>query len=84
MNKTISINNQEDGRIYYVKKALEIFKDEPLTGYGLATFGSAATQTYSSPTYEQYNITWNFYSDNEYIQILAETGVIGLLLIFTF
>ena len=82
-NETISLS-QEDGRIYYVKKALEIFKDEPLTGYGLATFGSAATQTYSSPIYEQYNITWNFYSDNQYIQILAETGVIGLLLIFIF
>ncbi|MDM5157040.1 O-antigen ligase family protein [Bacillus sp. DX1.1] len=76
--------SKEDGRIYYVKKALEIFQDKPITGYGFGTFGDAATQTYSSPIYEQYKITWNFYSDNQYIQILAETGIVGTILIFTF
>ncbi|MDM5190553.1 O-antigen ligase family protein [Bacillus sp. DX4.1] len=76
--------SKEDGRIYYVKKTLEIFQDKPITGYGFGTFGDAATQTYSSPIYEQYKITWNFYSDNQYIQILAETGIVGTILIFTF
>lgn len=83
--ETVELSKQ-DGRIYYVKKAVEIFKDKPITGYGFGTFGDAATQTHSSPIYKQYNITWNFYSDNQYIQILAETGLIGVILcaIFAF
>ncbi|MED2930766.1 O-antigen ligase family protein [Bacillus wiedmannii] len=72
--------SKQDGRIYYVQKALEIFRDKPITGYGFGTFGDAATQTYSSPIYKSYNITWNFYSDNQYVQILAETGLIGVIL----
>ncbi|MGG1676512.1 O-antigen ligase family protein [Neobacillus sp. NRS-1170] len=74
--------SSESGRIYYVKKAIEIFKDHPLIGTGFGTFGGAATLTYSSPVYEEYNIDRNFYSDNQYILILAETGALGMLSIF--
>ncbi|AXO95508.1 O-antigen ligase family protein [Bacillus cereus] len=81
--ETVELSKQ-DGRIYYVKKALEIFQDKPITGYGFGTFGDAATQTYSSPIYKIYNITWNFYSDNQYIQLLAETGILGTILILIF
>lgn len=73
-----------DGRVYYVKKSIEVFKDRPIIGYGFATFGGAATMTYSSPIYKQYGIAWNFYSDNQYIQLLAETGIIGIILIGIF
>lgn len=73
-----------DGRVFYVKKAIEVFRDRPILGYGFATFGGAATQTYSSPIYKDYGIAWNFYSDNQYIQILAETGVVGTALIILF
>lgn len=73
-----------DGRVYYVKKAVEVFKDRPIIGYGFATFGGAATQTFSSPIYQKYGIAWNFYSDNQYIQVLAETGMIGTALIVLF
>lgn len=73
-----------DGRAYYVKKAIEVFKDRPIVGYGFGTFGGAATQTYSSPIYKHYGIGWNFYSDNQYIQILAETGIVGTVLIILF
>jgi putative inorganic carbon (hco3(-)) transporter len=76
--------SSKDGRIFYVKKAVEILHDKPVTGYGFATFGSAATQTYSSPIYKKYGIKWNFYSDDQYIEILAETGLIGFILILIF
>lgn len=72
------------GRVYYVKKAIEVFKDKPIIGYGFGTFGGAATQTYSSPIYEKYDIPWIFYSDNQYIQILAETGIAGTILMAIF
>lgn len=80
-NENMELSNA-DGRVYYVKKSIEVFKDRPVIGYGFATFGGAATQTYSSPIYDQYDIKWNFYSDNQYIQILAETGIVGTVLIF--
>jgi putative inorganic carbon (hco3(-)) transporter len=67
------------GRIYYVKKALEVLKDNPVIGSGYATFGGSATLKYSSPIYKHYHINYNFYSDNQYVLILAETGVLGVL-----
>src|SRR5690606_12678182 len=73
-----------DGRVYYVKKAIEVFKDKPIIGHGFGTFGGAATQTYSSPIYDKYNISWDFYSDNQYIQIFAETGIAGTILMAVF
>ncbi|ETI69671.1 O-antigen ligase family protein [Neobacillus vireti] len=73
-----------DGRVYYFKKSLEVLKDRPLMGYGFGTFGGAATLIYSSPIYKQYGIIGNFYSDNQYTQVIAETGVIGILLLAAF
>lgn len=81
--KTIGMSSTS-GRVYYVKKAIEAFKDKPIIGHGFGTFGGSATITYSSPIYEKYGITWNFYSDNQYIQILAETGIIGTALMAIF
>jgi O-antigen ligase len=73
--------SSSSGRIYRVKKAIEIFKDHPVIGTGFATFGGAATITYSSPIYKHYGINTNFYSDNQYILILVETGIVGMLAI---
>ena len=74
--------SEGSGRIFRVKKSIEIFKDHPIIGTGFATFGGAATLAYSSPIYKHYGIDFNFYSDNQYILILAETGVLGMLAIF--
>ncbi|SFB25466.1 MULTISPECIES: O-antigen ligase [unclassified Bacillus (in: firmicutes)] len=70
-----------DGRIYYVTKAIEVFKDHPIIGTGFGTFGGAATLAYSSPIYDDYDIGFNFYSDNQYILTLAETGILGVLIL---
>lgn len=69
------------GRLYYVEKSVEIFKDHPVIGTGFGTFGGAATLAYSSPIYEEYGIDWEFYSDNQYILLLTETGIVGVLAI---
>ncbi|WP_226085929.1 O-antigen ligase family protein [Mesobacillus sp. S13] len=73
-----------DGRIYYVTKAIEVFKDHPIIGTGFGTFGGAATLAYSSPIYDEYEIGFNFYSDNQYILTLAETGIVGVLILTVF
>ncbi|MCP8969651.1 O-antigen ligase family protein [Ectobacillus ponti] len=76
--------SQGNGRIYYFKKALEVFKDKPVIGHGFSTYGSAATVTYGSPIYEKYQIPTTFYADNQYAVILAETGAVGMLLMLIF
>ena len=80
----------QSGRIFYLKKGFEVFRDYPITGSGFGTFGGAATLSYDSPIYDEYGIRSdiyggkNFYSDNQYIQVIAETGVIGVILFAAF
>lgn len=76
--------SSEWGRLYIVKKGLQIFQDHPLIGTGFATFGDSATLTYSSPIYQEYQLSEGIYTDNQYIQILTETGVIGTILFVGF
>lgn len=76
----------ESGRVFYIKKGFEVLRDYPITGAGFGTFGGSATLSYDSPIYKKYGIRSdiyggkNFYSDNQYIQIIAETGAVGVVL----
>lgn len=74
----------EWGRLYVLIKGLEIFKDHPIMGTGLATFGDSATLSFSSPIYQEYKIGERMYTDNQYIQILVQTGVLGFLAVLAF
>ncbi|WP_081626212.1 O-antigen ligase family protein [Caldibacillus debilis] len=65
------------GRIYIVKKGLEIFMDHPWIGTGFATFGDSATLVRSSPIYEKYRLSEGIYTDNQYIQIVVQSGLAG-------
>ena len=59
-----------------------IFKDHPIIGTGFDTFGDSATLSYPSPIYDKYHIGdgIHVYSDNQYIQVIAQTGIIGVVL----
>lgn len=80
----------ESGRFFYIKKGFEIFKVYPVAGSGFGSFGGSATLSYGSPIYDHYGIRSDiyggkyFYSDNQYIQIITETGVIGVILFAAF
>lgn len=76
--------SSQDGRLYLIQVGLEIFKDHPIIGTGFGTFGDSAAVANSSPIYKQYGITYNIYSDNQYIQIIAQTGIVGVLLFGSF
>ncbi|WP_438315690.1 O-antigen ligase family protein [Sporosarcina sp. FA9] len=79
-----------NGRLFYLKKGFEIWNDYRITGAGFGTFGGAATISYGSPLYKDYEIDLSIYfenkiySDNQYIQVIAETGVVGVALFATF
>lgn len=80
----------ESGRFYYINKGFEIFKEYPIAGSGFGSFGGSATLSYGSPIYDHYGIRSDiyggkfFYSDNQYIHVITETGVIGVVLFAAF
>jgi putative inorganic carbon (hco3(-)) transporter len=71
--------SQSSGRLFIVKKGFEVFKDYPIMGTGFSTFGDSASLSRISHISAKYEINRQFYSDNQYIQIIVQTGVLGVL-----
>lgn len=73
---TINANDPTNGRTHFWSVALEVIRHHPITGAGLGAFGMAYTQFDSSSgavlRLEQVH--------NDYLQVLADTGVIGAAL----
>lgn len=72
-------NSRRDGRLFIVTKGFEIFTDHPIAGTGFGTFGDSATLNLGSPIYDDYDLNREFYSDNQYIQIIVQTGTLGVI-----
>ena len=72
-------------RIYLLKIAIDIIHDYPVAGVGFKQWGNAA-----SSYKERYTENWTFtpayraHAHNEYLNIAAETGLIGLFLFVFF
>lgn len=77
---TTAANSKVNGRLYIIKKGLVIFKDYPMIGTGFGTFGSAASRMITPDIYSKYDLNTSFYSDNEYIKVVVETGIIGTII----
>lgn len=77
-------NSSADGRIFVILKGLEIFMDHPVFGTGFGTYGSAGSQMVTPELYEEYGLYENLYSDNEYIKVFVETGILGTLIYIAF
>lgn len=54
-------------RSYYIKLGITIFKENPILGIGISNFGS----------YLLNEVGYSTYAHNNYIEILATTGIIG-------
>ncbi len=73
--------SKTDGRIYKIKKGLEVVKDNLLLGSGFGSMGDAASLMHTpKDNYLKYHIDEKFYMDNEYMKNFAETGIIGIVL----
>ena len=66
-------------RGYHWGDILKIWRDFPIFGSGLGTFGSLSAK-YKS-VFSQAKFT---YAHNDYLQLLAETGIFGFLSVFLF
>ncbi|MBR2489840.1 MAG: O-antigen ligase family protein [Clostridia bacterium] len=69
-----------DGRLFMIKKGLQIFADHPVFGTGFGTYGSAGSRMVTPELYKEYDLAPNLYADNEYIKVIVETGILGVLM----
>lgn len=79
-NDNIIESSKYNGRLYSINKGLEIFKNYPIIGTGFGSYGSSASLNTESKIYDNYKIIENFYTDNDYIKVLVETGLIGFII----
>jgi O-antigen ligase len=75
-------NNQDDftnGRIHFWQVAVRIFLDHPILGAGLDAFGTVFTR------YDTWNGIYRVeQAHNDYLQILADAGVVGFACVAAF
>lgn len=69
----LRVNQNAIQRFAFFEDGLELFRRSPVVGLGLGAFASAANSVQSFYYYTKY-------THNHYIQVLAETGLVGLVL----
>ena len=75
----------KDGRIYKIMVGIKVFKDYPVIGSGFGTFGDSASLMINPiDFYEKYDLEDKFYSDNQYLTIIVECGILGTVLMAAF
>ncbi|MDL4838887.1 O-antigen ligase family protein [Aquibacillus rhizosphaerae] len=67
------------GRVMIIKNGMKVFIDNPIIGSGFGTYGDSATKSFGTPIADEYDIRESFYSDGQYTQIIAQTGILGVL-----
>ena len=77
-NTTINFSQDEGNRsrVRYLKQAFESFKENPIFGVG---YGNWKIESIKYDALEMRDYVVQYYSHNDYIQILAEIGIFGLL-----
>lgn len=65
-------------RLWYLKAAAEMWWDRPLTGVGAGAYGDAHTQ------YQGRVVSAGVSAHNFYVQVLAELGIVGFMLLMWF
>lgn len=76
--------SMKNGRLFNINLGFKIWKTKPLFGTGFATYGTAGSSVVIPKLYKQYNLSDDFYSDNQYIAIFVETGLFGTLMFAMF
>lgn len=73
-----------DGRIWSFNNAMEIFRTSPLLGTGPGTYGGQTAIYYNSPIYLrglQNGYVALPYTDNQWLEIFVQVGLLGTILI---
>lgn len=75
------IDSSLDGRFWSYINGVYLFKKYPILGTGPGSYGGKLAQNYASPVYLQgiqNGYTALYYTDNQYLEILVQTGILGL------
>lgn len=81
------LDSSLDGRVWAVINGLYIFKKHPLMGTGAGSYGGNLATNYASPVYlegVQNGYTAIYYTDNQFLEILVQGGILGILSFFGF
>jgi O-antigen ligase len=81
------VDSAIDGRIWAFNDAVEVFKTSPLVGTGPGTYGGQTAIYYNSPVYlrgMQNGYVALPYTDNQWLQIFVQVGIVGILTIIGF
>ena len=68
-------------RINFYSFALDLFSDKPITGHGLGSWKYESLK-YKDPTTR--SVLVPYYTHNDFLQILAELGIVGLIIYLLF
>ena len=68
-------------RINFYSLALDLFSDKPITGHGLGSWKYESLK-YKDPTTR--SVLVPYYTHNDFLQILAELGIVGLIIYLLF
>lgn len=81
------LDSSLDGRHWSFNTAMEVFKKSPLLGTGPGSYGGQTALYHNSPVYLQglqNGYTPLFYTDNQWVQVLVQTGLFGILALIGF
>ena len=83
VNNTININNDQGNvdRLRYYSQTFESFKAHPLTGIGFGNWKISSIK-YDAATMRNYIV--QYHAHNDFLQVLAETGIFGFLALVLF
>ena len=86
IEKTYTFQNLGDDdstiqRLSFYKKSISLFNEKPLFGHGLGSWKYKSLQNNNT---ENKNILVPYYTHNDFLQTLMETGLIGLLIYLIF
>lgn len=76
-----------DGRIWSFNNAVGVFKTSPVIGTGPGTYGGSTAIYYDSPIYlrgMQNGYIAIPYTDNQWVQILVQVGIVGTIFVLGF
>lgn len=76
------VDSALDGRIWATNNSIEIFKTSPIVGTGPGSYGGETAIFYDSPVYlrgMQNGYVPLAYTDNQWAQLLVQTGIVGIL-----
>lgn len=74
--RMVNINSTFGGRIIFWTTALDMFKNTPIIGQGIGSFNKYL----ANQGFTYYGKAWTSYAHNSYLQILGETGILGIAL----